>query len=216
MVSWRDWSDGWIKEGHFISYVLNGVRYYEQVVARDFAHYEYEWEETVAAGRDSGPTVPDYLIPTLGYSEDTNQNQIWQLIFGIKGQVYVYIQLPADLSRHGLPKLPKPTATIKRVGHFEEWMSPYNEPSFITEHFMLKPGFDRINFSIYNPQEIAIKPWLRFFINKMVTERIGMEQAGVLTPTKVDFKEILEKLSKRLVPHRPLTLMPVRAPAAET
>jgi hypothetical protein len=49
----------------------------------------------------------------------------------------------------------------------------------------------------------------------MITERIGTEYEGVLTPTANRYKEILEKLYKRLVPHRPITLMPVRAPAAE-
>jgi hypothetical protein len=179
------------------------------------AHYEYEWHETITAGNTSGPKVPDYLIPTVGYDEPTNENQIWQVIFGIKGQVYIYIELPTDLHRHGLPKVPKPTADLRQISHFEEWMSPYQEPSFVTEHFMLKPGLDRIAFSAYNPQTIDIKPWLNIFVNKMITERLGTEFEGVLTPTDVSYKEILEKLAKRLVPHRPITLMPVRAPAAE-
>lgn len=215
MADWKDWSEGWLKEGYFISYVLNRVRYYEHIIARDLAHYEYEWEGTVSGGGTSGPTVPEYLIPTVGYDKETNTNQIWQVIFGIKGQVYVYIELPTDLHRHGLPKYPKPTSDLRQISHFEEWMSPYQQPSFVTEHFMLKPGLDRIAFSVYNPQEIDIKPWLNIFVNKMITERIGTEYQGVLTPTDVNFKEILEKLAKRLVPHRPLTLMPVRAPAAE-
>ena len=49
----------------------------------------------------------------------------------------------------------------------------------------------------------------------MITERIGYEQNGVLTPMANRWKEVLEKLYKRVIPHRPITLMPVRAPAAE-
>jgi hypothetical protein len=215
MADWKDWSDGWLREGYFISYTLDNARYYEHVIARDIAHYEYEWHETIPAGKMSGPRVPDYLVPTVGYDKDTNQNQIWQMIFGIKGQVYIYIELPTDIHRHGLPKVPKPTTELPYVSHFEEWMSPYQEPSFITEHFMMKPGFDRIAFSAYNPGEIDIKPWLNIFINKMITERIGTEQNDILTPTSIKWKETLDKLSKRVIPHRPITLMPVRAPAAE-
>jgi hypothetical protein len=215
MADWKEWSHGWLLEGMFISYVRNRTRYYEYVIARDIAHYEYEWHETIQAGKTSGPKVPDYLVVTLGYDEATNENQIWQLIFGIKGQVYIYIELPTDLHRHGLPKVPKPTPDLRQISHFEEWMSPYQQPSFVTEHFMLKPGLDRIAFSAYNPQDIDIKPWLNIFVNKMITERIGTEYEGVLTPTANRYKEILEKLYKRLVPHRPITLMPVRAPAAE-
>jgi len=212
---WKEWSDGWLKEGYFISYVSNGIRYYEHVIQRDLAHYEYEWHETISAGSPSGPKVPDYLVVTKEYDEKTNENRIWQLIFGIKGQVYIYVELPTDIHRHGLPKVPKPSADLRQISHFEEWMSPYQEPTFLTEHFMMKPGFDRIAFSAYNPQDIDIKPWLNIFVNRMITERIGTEQNGVLRPTANRWKEILEKLYKRVVPHRPITLMPVRAPAAE-
>jgi len=215
MGKFLDWSDGWIREGYFISYYRDGVRYYEHVIARDIAHYEYEWHETISAGQASGPKVPNNLVVTKGYDAKTNLNRIWQLIFGIKGQVYIYVELPTDIHRHGLPKIPKPSAELRKISHFEEWMSPYQEPSFITEHFMLKPGFDRMAFSAYNPQDIDIKPWLNIFVNRMITERIGYEQNGVLTPMANRWKEVLEKLYKRVIPHRPITLMPVRAPAAE-
>jgi len=212
---WKEWSQGWLMGGHYISYVRDGVRYYEHVIARDLAHYSYEWHETISSGQPSGPKIPSYLIVTKGYNEKTNTNRIWQLIFGIKGQVYIYVELPSDIHRHGLPKVPKPSPDLREISHFEEWMSPYQEPTFLTEHFMMKPGFDRIAFSAYNPQDIDIKPWLNIFVNRMVTERIGTEQNGVLKPTANRWKEILEKLYKRVVPHRPITLMPVRAPAAE-
>jgi hypothetical protein len=214
MGDWKDWGD-WVKEGHYLSYVRDNVRYYEHVIFRDLAHYVYEWHETIGAGKTSGPKVPNYLIVTLGYNEVTNQNHIWQMIFGIKGQVYIYIELPTDIHRHGLPKVPKPSEDLREVSHFEEWMSPFQEPTFLTEHFMMKPGFDRISFSAYNPQDIDIKPYLNIFVAKLVTERIGTEQEGVLRPTANRWKEVLEKLYKRVIPHRPLTLMPVRAPAAE-
>ncbi len=215
MGDWKEWSDGWLREGYYISYVRNGVRYYEYIIARDLGHYVYEWHETISAGETSGPKVPDDLVLTLGYNSETAQNRIWQVIFGIKGQVYIYVELPTDIHRHGVPKKAKPDSELREVSHFEEWMSPFHEPSFITEHFMLKPGFDRINLSAYNPQEVDIKPYLNFFIAKMITERVGTERNGVLTPTSNRWKETLEKLWKGVIPQRPLTLEPVRAPAAE-
>ena len=212
MSDWKDWSS-WLREGHFVSYVREGVRYYEHVIARDLAHYVYEWPETIAAGEQSGPYVPEKLEVTKGYDKATNTNRIWQLVFGIKGQVYIYVELPTDIHRHGIPKAPKPSRELREVSHFEEWMSPFQEPSFITEHIMMRPDTDRIAFSAYNPTDIDIKPYLNIFIAKLVTERIGTEQGGVLTPTQPRFREVLEKLYKRVIPHRPLTLMPVRAPA---
>ena len=212
MSDWKDWSS-WIREGHFVSYVREGVRYYEHVIARDLAHYVYEWPETIEAGEESGPYVPEKLEVTKGYDKTTNTNRIWQLVFGIKGQVYIYVELPTDIHRHGIPKAPKPSRELREVSHFEEWMSPFQEPSFITEHIMMRPDTYRIAFSAYNPNDIDVKPYLNIFIAKLVTERIGTEQGGVLTPAQPRFREVLEKLYKRVIPHRPLTLMPVRAPA---
>jgi len=226
MADWKDWSE-WIKEGYYIAYVKNGITYYERVWARDLAHYVLEWHETVPPGETSGPKVPSDLVMTVGYDSDTAQNRIWQMIFGIKGQVYVYVEFPTDTHRHGLPKKPKPSLELREVSHFEEWMSPFHEPSFITEHIMMKPGYDRINFSIYNPNDIAIKPYLNIFVAKMITDRVGTERDGVLkTPTipndpertatlKRRWSETLEKLYKGQIPLRYLTLAPVRAPEAE-
>ena len=226
MGLWKEWSS-WLREGYFISYVRNGIRYYEYILFRDLAHYVYEWHETVQPGATSGPFVPANIVMTLGYDSDTFMNRIWQTIFGIKGQAYIYLELPTDTHRHGLPKIPKPSSVIREVSHFEEWMSDFHEPSFVTEHIMMKPGYDRINFEAYNPHDIAIKPYLNVFIAKLTTERVGTERYGVLrTPVapddaeltelmRIKWAETLEKLYKGQIPQRLLTLSPVRAPAAE-
>jgi len=227
MGKWTDWSD-WIREGYFISYLKDGIRYYEHIIARDFAHYVYNWHETIGSGDTSGPTVPEDLTMTLGYDPDTTLNRIWQLIFGLKGQVYIYIELPTDIHRHGVPKRPKPDSTMRAVSQFEEYMSPYFDPSFITEHIMMKPGFDRINLEAYNPNAIDMTDVrLNFYIAKLTSERVGKELYGVLsTPVvrgnpevtdrlRAKWSETLDKLYKRQIPSRPLTLMPVRAPAAD-
>lgn len=230
MGDWKNWTgpdSPWLQEGYFLSYVKDGVRYYEWIAFRDLAHYEFNWWETINPLTESGPQVPDDLVPTQGYDEQTATNQLWQLIFGIEGQAYIYVELPTDIHRHGIPKVPKPRREFREVSHFEEYMSPFLEPSFLTEHIMMKTGFDRINLSAYNPQTIAIRPRLNIFLNKIATERVGTEQYGVLsTPTVPDnptrteqlrakWSETLDKLHRRQIPHRPLTLMPVRAPETE-
>lgn len=210
----KNWSDGWIKEGHFISFLVEGISYYEHVVMRDFAHWEYPWFETIPTLHDSGPQVPDLLELTKSYQEKTFENQIWQLIFGIKGQVFVYVELPTDTHRHGIPKQPKPGTVNWRVSHFEEWMSPYDEPSFITEHFMMRPDTDRINFSAYNPQpQDEPDLMLNFFINKLRTQRLGTVENGNPTPTQDKWADVLDKLYRKLIPCRPISLYPVTAPA---
>lgn len=209
---WKDWSN-WIPEGHFISYIRETTRYYELVLQRDLAHWVYHWPEIIAAGSVSGPFVPATLEITKGYDKSNNSNQIWQVIFGIKGQVYIYIELPTDVHRHGIPKEPKPSTVNREVSHFEEWMSSFLEPTFLTEHFMIRPETPQIAFDAYNPNSIDMCPELNIFISKLVTERIGTVTNSTLEPTAPRFRETLEKLHNRLIPLRPLTIMPVRAPA---
>jgi len=218
MVDWKNWSDGWLREGYYLSYMREGVTYYERVIMRDLAHFEYVWPETVPAGETSEGKIPDKLQVTRGYDPKTKLNRIWQLIFGIKGQAYIYVQLPTDAKRHGIPKQPWHSKELREVAHFEEWMSPFKEPTFLTEHFMIRPETHRISFDAYNPQDIDLTDLrLNFFIAKLVTERIGSEgytEVGVvLEPTRPRFKEILDKLYRRLVYCRPITILPVRAPA---
>ena len=230
MGDYRDWTGSespWLREGYFVSYRKENVTYYEHIVSRDLAHYKYTWFESISAATTSGPQVPSDLVMTIGYDEGSTLNRIWQMILGIKGQVYIYVELPTDIHRHGLPKKPKPDSTLREVSHFEEYMSPYFEPSFLTEHIMMKPGFDRINFSAYNPQTISITPELNVFIARCISERIGTERYGELRTVnvpgepemterlRIKWEETLEKLYRRQIPLRPLTLSPVRAPAAE-
>ena len=214
MVEAIDWSNGWLKEGYYISYYREGTLYFEHIIARDFGHWEYDWPEAITTLTTSGPFVPAQLEITRGYDKSSNTNHIWQIIFGIKGQPLIYIELPTDVHRHGIPKVPKPSTTMRRVSHFEEWMSPFREPSFITEHFMMRPETLQIAFDAYNPHSITLRAIvLNIFLNKMVTERIGTVTNSTLTPTFERFRDILEKLYKQTVPCTPLSILPVRAPA---
>jgi hypothetical protein len=226
MGDFKQWSSGWLREGDNIRYTLEGTTYYECVTRRDLAHFEWPWgagegEATpvsIPAGQASGPYVPAYLEVTKGYEKASGLNQLWQVIFGIKGQVLIYVELPTDTKRHGLPKLTWPNEQIRRIAHFEEYISPYNEPTFLTEHFMKRLETYRIEFSAYNPNAIDMSDvWLNFFVAKLETERYGTQsytEAGVqLTPTKPHYREVLDNLYKRLIPCRPITLLPVRAPA---
>lgn len=213
-LKWTGPDSPWLQEGFYVCYYRDGVKYYEQIAARDIAHFEYNWPETIAVGATSGPFVPDELEITTGFKKEQNSNAFWQMIFGIKGQVYIYVELPTDTHRHGLPKVAKPSAAYRTVSHFEEFMSPFKEPTFITEHFLMRPENYNIGFDAYNPLAIALPDVaLNLFINKIITERIGYEQNGSQYPSKDRFSEVLDNLCKKRIPFRPITLLPISAPA---
>ena len=208
-----DWSD-WLRPGYFVSYLVEGVRYYEHIVQRDFAHWEYAWPETITTLTESGPFVPATLEITRGYDAVSGTNRIWQLIFGIKGQCELYVELPTDIHRHGIPKDPKPGTANWYTSHYEEYMSPFLDPTFITEHFMIRPWAQQIALSVYNPDAIDDTDFrLNFMIAKLATERIGTIEMGTQKPSSPRWTETLDKLYRRVIPHRPITIMPVRAPA---
>lgn len=214
---WKEWSS-WLREGYYISYAEDGLRAYEHILYRDWAHWELVWEDRIPPGGNMEMEIPDEMEITRGYDGKSGRNNIWQMIFGIKSQVYIYIELPTDTYRHGLPKKPKPDAHFREVAHFEEYMSPFKEPSFITEHFLKRPNLSRIAFDAYNPENIYLQPRLNIMVAKLVTERLGQEEYDengnlVLTPFRSAYKDTLDKLNKRSIPHRPLTLLPIRMPA---
>lgn len=224
LEDFRNWSDGWLREGYYISYIRDGTVFYEHIIQRDLGHYVFDWTGTAASGgvaptgittgTESGPHVDPLFEITKGYDKSTNTNHIWQVIFGIKGEVYVYIELPTDLHRHGIPKRPKPGSTQWDVSHFTEEMSQFLCPTFITEHFMMRPETLQIAISIYNPNTITMTDVkINFFINKMVTRRIGTVANGVPSPSRSRFADLLNKLYRHQIPCRPITFLPVRAPA---
>lgn len=225
MGDWKQWSEGWIKEGHYLSYMRDNIHYYEHVIMRDLGHWEYDWPQDIVSLGDSGPFTPEELEITQGYQQRINTNQIWQMLFGQNKQCLIYIELPSDLHRHGIPKVPKPSSTFHRVSHFNEYMSQFHEPEFITEHFMMRPENFQITFSAYNPEPETVRDLvLNIFLNKMITERVGTAEYGELhTPVvkdnpiltekiKLRFSGVLGKLYRQEIPCRPITLLPVRAP----
>ena len=203
-----EWA-GWLKEGHFISFEdrVNGVTRYAFVKRREFSDYVYPWPESIAPGTTSGPHTVEYLEPTV------NLKQLFQVIFGIKGEVYLYVNLPVEIARHGLPKIPKHTAAVRRIGYYTQHLSPYDQPDWVTEHFLLRPLTTFIALTAYNPTAITVTPEVRFLVNKLELELLGYERDGELHPEKPRYEEVLEKLYRRVIPLRPVTLMPVRAPA---
>lgn len=209
----EEWA-GWLRDGFFYSYLYEKVRYYFMVKRRDWAHIRYNWEENVSSESESGPFTPADL-------EVTKEDQIWQVIFGLEPDVYVYVYLPTDVARHGVARRPVATAALREVGHYTQSESPYFRPTFLTEHFLIKPIQSFIGFKVYNNQNYTFYTHdhtanpirLNIEIAKCEMERIGTEEEGILTPAEDRFKETLEKLYRRTLFHRPLTLFPVRAPA---
>lgn len=203
----------WLKEGHFISLRKSTCEHaYYTISQRELARYEWEWANPINPLTLDGPNTVSDMEITAEEGE-----QLWQFIFGFDKQVFVSVQLPTDIDRHGVAKRPKMTTSYPYVGNYEVYMSPFDCPSFITEHFLSRPDCQYPAFTIYNPLGVAVTPHFNFLINKLMLEKIGEEVLQgtriALQPAQPCFAEVLDKLYRRVIPNRPITLYPVRAPA---
>ena len=179
----------WLEEGFFIRLATPEFQkkefYFIDQIER--ARYVYKWAVAIATDTEIGPVNVEDLKPL-------STNRLYQCVFGIKTAAYVYLNLPLNTRLWGTDKKPIATSTLREVGFRDHEESPFDHPSFITEFFLMKNGsFDYPAFHAYNPTERSLRPELNILLNKMVIEK-------VVDPVT------LEKLERRLIPYRPVTL----------
>ena len=176
----------WISEGHFLK--IYDKFYY--VDAAEVGFYEYTWSKSIDANTLSDPEDIEDLKPI-------SLDRLFQCAFGVEEGVLAYINIPADKARFGTEKKPSQDSNNRRIGWIDYNSSPYEDPSLErTEFFTQKEGsFEYPRITIYNQLARRIKPHIFFMINRMKLIQIGEEE-----------KELLQKLHKKLIPSRPLTL----------
>lgn len=185
----------WLSEGFYLRVYSpeTGEFTFFVVEQREPSIYVHKWSEKIATNEESGPEDLENLKPL-------NLNRLDQVIFGIKGGCLIYLNLPHETRRWGTDKKPKATSDLRELGYVDEETSPYDHPSFVTEFFLQKGGsFEYPHLYAYNPTPRTLKPHIRFEINQMVIK-------------KITEPELLDKLRRKVVTYRPITLggVPIR------
>lgn len=189
----------WLEEGYFIRLFTpeTGKKIFYFITHTEPARYIYTWAATIAKNTEDGPREVEDLKPLA-------INRLYQGIFGIKTACYIYLNLPINTRMWGTDKKPIAVSSLREVGFRDQNESPFEYPSFVTEFFLQKNGsFDYPAMFAFNPTERTLKPQLNFLLNKMVIEPVTDD-------------EVLEKLGRKLIPYRPITLggiPPVRSGA---
>jgi len=84
------------------------------------------------------------------------------------------------------------TSANRRVGYITQEDSPWEDPSSVTVHYLMKGGsFEYCALTAYNPHNRAINPEIKFLV-----------MACLLEP--VSEPDVLDKLSRKLIPSRPI------------
>lgn len=174
----------WLKEGHFVSF--DGRFFW--VVASEMGRFAHPWS-TVVGGK-SEATAED--IENL---KPLSLDRLFQCAMGMPEGLYAYIKIPTDKSRYGTDKLPEQTSANRQVGWVDYTMSPFEAPSLEqTEFFTQKVGnYEYPRIILYNKTNRRMKPTVRFEVNRMILQ-------------EVTNAETVDKLKKKLIPCRPVTL----------
>lgn len=179
----------WLEEGYFIrlySPEFDTKEFY-YVNQTERARYQFNWPASVPSNTENGPQNVEDLKPL-------SINRLYQGIFGIQSACYIYLNLPLNTRLWGTDKKPIATSALREVGFCDQDESPFKRPTFVTEFFLMKDGsFDFPAFLAFNPTERALTPQLNILLNKCVIE-------------KVNEPETLDKLKKKMIPYRPITL----------
>lgn len=186
--------DRWLRPGGFIRVrdPTSGARGFFFVEDVFWGRFNYVWSQTVAPNTLDEQEIIEDLKPLA-------VDNLFQVILGIKGAAIIYLDLPTSERLGGTPKVPRATATNRRVGWWDHHISPYVDPSFDTEFFLQKgSNFEEPNFEAYNPTEARVKPELRFELNKCVI--VPVEDA-----------DVVDKLQRKVIHYRPITLGPLPA-----
>ena len=174
----------WIEEGHFVSF---DNRFF-WVVGSEKSRYVYNWTAVLAGQTEAAAEDIENLKPL-------SLDRLFQIAMGVPDGILAYVKIPTDKARFGTDKVPEQSSSNRFVGWVDSNMSPFTRPSLTdTEFFTQKVGnyeFPRV--VLYNQTKRRMKPSLRFDVNRMILQE-------VTNPETVD------KLVKKFIPSRPLTL----------
>jgi len=182
-----------LKEGYFIKMakVEDAVEQFYFISRASPQKYVYRWQSTSGADAPIDPGIEDgqYNITDL---KTNNMNYLLEVVFGIKGPAYIYLNLPLETRRFGTDQVPISSSSKRRVGYLTQEDSPWEDPSSVTVHYLMKGGsFEYPALTAYNPHNKAIVPEIKFLIMACLLEQVSEP-------------DVLDKLSRKLIPYRPI------------
>lgn len=179
----------WFVEGDYLSF---DSAYY-MIIAAERSRYTYKWDATITAESLSSSNDITDLKPQ-------SNERLFQVAFGINEGVSAYLKIPADKARFGLDQNPEQSSANREIGDVDFNMSPFEDPSLEdTEFFTQKQGtIEYPRMWLYNKTPRILTPELRFIVNHLILAR--------LDPSNRKHKDLIDKLNRRILPSRPLTL----------
>lgn len=179
---------GWLKQGYRIGIkYMNTPEKFYFITNTKPARYVHKWSKDITLDNVSGPENITKLEPG-------RKEVLYQTIFGIKPNVYIYTNLPADTRLGGIAEEAEARSGFREIGAITQDMSIFDAPDFVTEMFLMKDTTQEYPFLYaYNPTNRTLRPSLNFLINKCDLEEIK------------DLS-LIERMKRREIMYRPLVL----------
>lgn len=179
----------WLIEGYFLKLYDPGMKEYTYywVAQRERAEYVHTWSGSITKDTESGPEALENLKPL-------STGRLYQTVFGVETACLIYVDFPQGTRRWGTDKKTTASSSNRYIGWIDQIMTPYDHPTFVAEMFLTKGGsYEYPNLYAYNPSGRSLTPKLHFIQNRCDLEVI-------------DDVETMEKLDKKLIPYRFITL----------
>lgn len=163
-----------------------GEKFYFVKVSK-ISKYAYKWPVDIAVNTEDGPRNIDKLEPGRA-------DVFYQVIFGIKPNAWIYINIPADTRLGGIAEESIARTGFREIGAITQDMSPYKNPDFVTELVLQKDtSYEYPALYGYNPTNLPLRPEIKFLVNK-------------IEPEPITDPETIDLMKKRRIVFRPMTL----------
>ena len=146
--------------------------------------YVYTWE-TLPPGEYTNVIDITEEVPL----KTTNRKLLYQYLRGCKTMCRQFTESPFGTKAMTYEKSPWRLPDNASTGYLDESISPFDFPSPLSQIFIVKGV--RYGMACYNPTNITLTPQTNFIGKKMLY-------------TVIDEPELVEKLSKRLIPSKPV------------
>lgn len=190
-------NERWLQSGYYIRVYSDAERKFKYYWLREEENLpEYIFGQvavdgvsfgSVDAGDETGFIEIEDLKPA--------KNRLYQLLVGVRPAGRFYFEIPSGESIWGTDERPRASTTFRKVGGINQDISPFNNPSWVTEFFLMYNIVPHVNY--YNSTSITTKPEVRFIGKMFLIDDVETLPNG---------QEILNKLVKREIPFRPITI----------
>lgn len=172
-----------IQQNHYIGFRFHDGYYFMRILGMGTSNLRYNIKYDSSTSYHAAlQTTADWdLVPVstsdsrrrLEPQEADRDKLFYQIFYGISpSMTQIYLQQIPRQDRHSL--VPETRTVPGDIGYFTGEISPFNNPSPMTEIFTFNDIYPGLK--AYNPTSVTVYAYLKFYINKYIYEAVKDEK----------------------------------------